>query len=450
MENIKIPPHSEDAERALIGSILLSADSDEIIADTEERFFYKFRLRNIFRKIKEFSSRGEKVEPLLICEQLPDDEKAEIISCMGDCPSITGARKYLEIVRGYSQMRELLDAGLSISNEAQNARADFSGVIESAEKKIMAISEKERTGKTKKISEVISPLIEDIEQANVHGVKIKGVQTGFAALDMATGGLMPGNLIILAARPSVGKTAFMLNVCANAAIRNKKTVAIFSLEMSEQEVALRLLSSETGLSMMGLKYGEFARDSWQEIMKSSEKISHSEIYIDDSSSVSAILKIRSAIRRICNTLATKNKKLDLVAIDYLQLIRGTKKNPESRNLEVGEVSWLCKAMAKDFNVPILLLSQLNRAVEHRQDNRPHLADLRDSGSIEQDADMVLLLYREGMYKRKEQFTDDEWMDLQSKATLILAKQRNGPTTDIHLRFNKQTTTFTEDTYGSIV
>jgi len=445
----KLPPQALDAEMAVLGSMLIEKDAvDRAFEILEPEHFYKSAHKQIFVAMKDLSTKGQAIDLITVTEELKRTgllaqvgAERYLSELMDKVSTAAHVEYYANIVRETALVRELISVSTSTIENCYSQQKEAYSLIDDAQSQLFALSQKrEMTGfvSSKVLSEQVS---EDFERLIKEKNPIKGVPTGFTQFDIKTGGLRKGDLVILAARPSQGKTAMALNIAYHAAVNAKKSVAIFSLEMGRKAIYQRMVCSAAKAEMYLISAGRFPKDRWKDIAIETEKLGQASLYIDDSSALS-ITDIRVRSRRLATELAKEGKELGLIIIDYMQMIRGTNKKVESRQQEVSEVSRMLKELARNLNVPVMALSQLNRRTEDRgrTDNRPQLSDLRESGSIEQDADVVALIHREGYYKRDEESLKDE--ELQQRATLIIAKQRNGPVGDVKLRWLDKFTLFT--------
>ncbi|MCL2388899.1 MAG: replicative DNA helicase, partial [Elusimicrobia bacterium] len=341
---------------------------------------------------------------------------------------------YAQIVRDKSILRQLVNAGSEIATDAFNERYSPEDILDRSQGALFNISQSKNTKGLQKISEFVRPALKNLERLHSDKRDIPGLRTGFSDVDQMTAGLQNSELIILAARPSMGKTALALNIAENVALDQKKPVAIFSLEMSAELLMIRFLASRARLDAQKLRKGQFDQSSWSKITSVSQQISEAPLYIEDDSSLS-VIELRARARRLASELEAKKTPLSLVVVDYLQLMRGAK-NAQSREQEIADISRSLKGLARDLKVPVIALSQLSRKTEERgrKDNKPQLSDLRESGAIEQDADVVAFIYREGYYNREDP-------EAEKSATLIIGKQRNGPTGEVDLIFERQFTKF---------
>jgi replicative DNA helicase len=340
---------------------------------------------------------------------------------------------YAEIVREKSILRTLISVGTDIVSDAFSEKRSPEEILDKAESVIYKVSEDSAAKGFTPLSELVHPMLERLEKLHADKKDVPGLRTGFDDFDKLTAGLQPSELIIIAGRPSMGKTAFGLNIVENVALKEKLPVAVFSLEMSKEALMLRLLCSAAQVDAHKTRQGFIAGQNWSKLTTVAGKLAEAPIYIDDSPILS-VMEIRTRARRLATELKIQKKELALIVIDYIQMMRGVGRQ-ESRQQEMAEISRSLKGLARDLNIPVMALSQLSRKPEEKgREGKPQLSDLRESGALEQDADVVGFIYRESYYRR-----DDP--DLERKATLILAKQRNGPTGDINLSFFREFTRF---------
>jgi len=430
----RVPPNDLGAERAVLGSLMIDQAAIAEIRDLlEPEDFYAERHAHIYRAATALADRGDPIDEVTLQSQLergPGIGRAGGLDYISELtlevPTAASVRHWAEIVINHALRRRLIAAGGEVARLGFDNAVTAVDAIESAEQRIFAISQARRGGEATHIARLVHDTWEMLEERLQRKELINGVRTNYARLDGLTQGLQPQELIILAARPSVGKTSFALNIARNAAVLARVPVAIFSLEMSRQALAQRLICSEAMVNSHVLRSGQASQLDFQRIAAAMDKLTQAELWIDDTPRLS-IATLRARARRM-----KSQHGIGLVIIDYLQLMQGGRQ--ESRVQEVSDISSGLKAVAKELEVPVLALSQLSRASEQRTDKRPQLSDLRDSGAIEQDADVVLFLYREGMHKPD--------ID-KSRTELIVAKNRNGPTDDIELIFNAEQTTFKE-------
>lgn len=436
-------PQSIDAEEAILGAVLTSSTAYAKIADMIiSQDFYKPANREVYEAIKYLSERNEPVDIVTVSEKLKDWGKLKeaggrdyITDLALNSVSTVNVQYYAKIVKDTAIRRNLISAGSEIVNMSyENESPDL--VIDCAEKLIFNVSSQRNTSEIQPITNLVFETYDDIEYRYNHMDELSGVETGFYDFDQMTSGLQPSNLIILAARPAMGKTAFALNIAQHVGLKTDKAVAIFSLEMSKKELMKRLLASEAEVDARRMTSGHLQPQDWEKITNVMTAYSdNSKIYIDDTGGLSV-----TEMRAKCRRLAMTEKKLGLIIIDYLQLMQGT--NPNDRNQEISAISRGLKTLARELNIPIIALSQLSRASEKRIDKRPLLSDLRDSGAIEQDADIVMFIHREEYYDRENP-------DLKGKAELILAKHRSGEVGTINLHFQANITKFKNPTNTNV-
>lgn len=434
MDNLKIPPYNLEAEQSVLGSMLLSKDA---IFVAEERLkpddFYKDSHRRIFEVIIKLNEDREPVDLITVSEVLRSNKILEqvggamyLTTLTETVPTATNIAHYCKIVEEKSMLRRLINTTSGILSLAYDPKNDIEELLDVAEQKIFDIVQKQRVENFHHIKDVLFSTFERIEELYNSDGSITGVPTGFPDLDEKTSGFQPSDLILIAARPSMGKTAFALNIAQNAAIRHKVPVAIFSLEMSKEQLVQRMLCSESQVDSHKLRTGRLDEDDWPRLAQAMGPLSDAPIFIDDTPGISS-LEVRAKARRL-----KAEKGLGLIVIDYLQLMSG-RRNSENRQQEISEISRSLKALARELSVPVVALSQLSRAPEMRADHRPILSDLRESGSQEQDSDLVAFLYRDDYY--------DSESDKKNIAEVIIAKQRNGPTGTIELAWLAKFTKF---------
>jgi replicative DNA helicase len=424
----RLPPQNLEAEQAVLGAILLNPD---VLTNVNERIraedFYRQGHQRLFQVMNELAEKRDPIDLVTLTALLQDKNLLEEVGGVSYLteiaalvPAISNVDYYAKIVETKSMQRNLIRTASEIIGEAYTSEEDITGIMETAEKKILDIAKRRIKGSFAPIKEVLVESYEQIEALHYNKGGLKGLSTGFIDLDKMTSGFQKSDLIIVAARPSMGKTAFALNVAQNVATRTGETVAIFSLEMSSAQLVMRMIASEGNIDAQAFRTGNLNEEDWEKLTMSIGTLSEASIFIDDTPGIT-IFDIRAKLRRL-----QAEHGLGLVMIDYLQLISG--RGIESRQQEISEISRSLKLMAREFNVPIIALSQLSRAVEQRQDKRPMLSDLRESGSIEQDADMVAFLYRDDYY--------NEESEKKNIAEIIIGKQRNGPVGRVELLFLK--------------
>ena len=430
----RVPPSDLGAERAVLGSIMIDpAALSEIREVLQPEDFYAERHAHIYRAATALDARGEPIDEVTLHAQLergPGLGRAGGVDYISELtlavPTAASVRYWADIVINHSLRRRLITAGSEVSRLGYDNAVSASDAIELSEQRIFQISQSRKGTEALHIAGLVHETWAMLEDRLQRKELINGVRTNYARLDGLTQGLQPQELVILAARPSVGKTSFALNIARNAAVLARVPVAIFSLEMSRQALAQRLICSEAMVNSHVLRTGQASQLDFQRIAAAMDKLTQAELWIDDTPRLS-IATLRARARRM-----KSQHQIGLVIIDYLQLMQGGRQ--ESRVQEVSDISSGLKAVAKELELPVLALSQLSRASEQRNDKRPQLSDLRDSGAIEQDADVVLFLFREGMHKPDVD---------RARTELIVAKNRNGPVGDIDLVFNAEQTTFRE-------
>jgi len=432
---LKVPPHNLDAEQAILGGILINNDAMNQVTDIlSAEDFYREAHAALYEGMAELYNQDEPIDIVTLAQLLTRKDLLEkvggtayLASLVESVSTSAGITHHAGIVKDLSVRRKLITQCSTISDSCFQEWEKTEDLLEVAEQSIFDIAEKQVREGFQTLKEVITSSFKRLESAAAQDGFVTGVPTGFDDFDRLTAGLQPSDLIIIAGRPSMGKTAFALNIAYEASRRAKKGVAVFSLEMSKPQLGIRLLGFDAGIDATKLRTG-FLRDrEWSLLTESANRLSELPIFIDDSSSIS-VLEMKAKCRRL-----KKTHDLCLVVVDYLQLIQG-RRSAESRQLEISEISRMLKALAKDLNVPVLALSQLNRKVEDRPNKRPQLADLRESGAIEQDADVIAFIYRDEVYHPDSQET-------RNIAEVIVAKQRNGPTGLIKLTFQKEVTRF---------
>ena len=435
------PPYSEDAEQAVLSAMLM--DQDAVLRATEtvdDTMFYAERHRRIFRAMIAIVERGAVVDPLTLAEELA--RRSELESSGGKdyigflvdvVPTAANIDYHAQIVKEKALRRRLIEVSTTIVQEAYESQLTSFELLDDAEARIFQVAQaRAREGFTR-IKELLWPTMERIEALQHGGNTVTGVASGFSDLDDMTSGFQPADLVIVAARPSMGKTAFTLNIAQHAAIVDQVPVAFFSLEMSKESLVQRMLTAEARIDAQRLRKGMLRDDDFPRLARAAGILSSAPVWIDDTPGIT-LLEMRSKARRLKADAGIK-----LVIVDYLQLMQGPT-NSESRQQEVSMISRGLKALAKELSVPVIALSQLSRAPEQRtgEHKRPQLSDLRESGAIEQDADLIMFLYRQEMYDGP---VDKDGNSLEGKAEVIIGKQRNGPTGVVNLHFHKQYTRF---------
>lgn len=449
-----LPPQNIEAEQAVLGAIFLNTDA---LADAMEYVeaddFYRRAHQILFQAMVDLNNDGEAIDVLTVQNYLTTNNQlddvggvAYIAELATSVPTAANAGYYAKIVEEKSMLRRLISTATNIITQANNGDDDVPSLLDSAERQIMNVSERRNRSGFREIKDVLNETLSDIDRLSQQSEDITGLPTGYREFDKMTAGLQPDNLIILAARPAVGKTAFALNIAQNVATSTDTSVAIFSLEMSAESLVNRMLCAEGSINANHLRTGQLDEGEWQNLIVAMGALSNTSIFIDDTPGIKM-----AEIRAKCRRLAKEKGNLGLVVIDYLQLIEGS--NKESRQQEVSEISRQLKKLAKELSVPILALSQLSRGVEQRQDKRPVLSDIRESGSIEQDADIVAFLYRDDYYERGESKSEEDGDDQDSlnqdvgEVELIIEKNRAGARGTVKLLFIKSYNKFSNISYA---
>lgn len=432
-ETLRIPPHNLEAERAVLGASLLDKDGLLLVTETlQAEDFYDLRHRRAFNIMVDLAQKDRPVDPLTFMEEagrkgLLDELGGQpfLAELVDSVTTVANAEYHVSIVKNKSVHRRLIQVGSDIVRLGYAEDRDVDEILDEAERAVFEISQRGGKNLFRHVGEVLGPTFRQIEIQFQAGEAVTGVSTGFADFDRLTGGLQPGSLNIVAARPSMGKTALALNIAQYASVRKKVPVLVFSLEMGAEQLVQRLLGSEARINIHDLRTGTFHEKAWESLAEAAGVLAQAPLYIDDSSVLSTL-----ELRARCRRFKALYPELGLIVVDYLQLM-SMPRRLESKQQEVAEISRALKAVARELEVPVVALSQLSRAVESRNDKRPMLSDLRDSGAIEQDADLVVLLYRGGYYNA----TSVEETD--NAAEIIIAKHRNGPTGVVHLVFLRE-------------
>ncbi|ADE72236.1 MULTISPECIES: replicative DNA helicase [Priestia] len=427
----RLPPQNIEAEQALLGAIFLEPSSltlaSELLIPED---FYRASHQKIFTCMLKLSDQGEPVDLVTVTSELADQkilEEVGGVSYLSDLansvPTAANVEYYGKIVEEKSILRRLIRTATHIASEGYAREDEVEVLLNEAEKNILEVAQRKNSGVFQNIKDVLVQTYDDIEVLHNRKGDITGIPTGFSDLDRMTAGFQRNDLIIVAARPSVGKTAFALNIAQNVATKTDENVAIFSLEMGAQQLVMRMLCAEGNIDAQRLRTGSLTADDWGKLTMAMGSLSNAGIYIDDTPGI-RVGEIRSKCRRL-----KQEGGLGMILIDYLQLIQGNGRSGENRQQEVSEISRALKALARELEVPVIALSQLSRGVEQRQDKRPMMSDIRESGSIEQDADIVAFLYREDYYEKDT--------ENQNIIEIIIAKQRNGPVGTVQLAFVKE-------------
>ena len=432
----RVMPHSVEAEQSVVGAMLMDKDAittaSEIVSGQD---FYQSAYGVIFDSMVELFNEGKPVDLITLQERLKEkDVPAEIASLefvrdlVTAVPTSANVKYYAEIVADKAMMRRLIKLNEEIANTCYAGKESLEAVLEKTEKSVFDLLQRRNTGEYVPIKQVVLNALEKIEKASKSKGTVTGIPTGFIDLDYKLSGLQPSDLVLVAARPSMGKTAFVLNFAQYMAFKKDKCVAIFSLEMAKEQLVNRLFSLESQVDAQALRTGNMKDSDWEKLIEGAGIIGKSKMIIDDTPGISV-----SELRSKCRKYKLEHG-LDIIIIDYLQLMTGSVgKSSESRQQEISEISRSLKGLARELNVPVVALSQLSRAVESRPDKRPMLSDLRESGAIEQDADVVMFIYRDEYYNKDSEY--------KKQAEIIIAKQRNGPVGTVHLAWLGEYTKF---------
>ncbi|WP_144513442.1 replicative DNA helicase [Bacillus sp. FJAT-22090] len=427
----RVPPHNQEAEQSVIGAIFLEPQAlitaAEIVMSED---FYRVAHQKIFQTMLRLSDQGKAIDVVTVTEELSAKKELEdvggisyISEIANSVPTAANISHYAKIVEEKSILRRLIRVATTIVEDGFTREDEVEALLSEAERKMMEVANRKNAGDFKHIKDVLVETYDNIEKLHTRKGDVTGIPTGFRDLDRITAGFQRNDLIIVAARPSVGKTAFALNVAQNVATKTDENVAIFSLEMGAEQLVMRMLCAEGNIDAQVLRTGALTTEDWRKLTMAMGSLSNAGIYIDDTPGI-RVNEIRAKCRRL-----KQESGLGMILIDYLQLIQGSGGSQANRQQEVSEISRSLKGLARELQVPVIALSQLSRGVEQRQDKRPMMSDLRESGSIEQDADIVSFLYREDYY--------DKETENQNMIEIIIAKQRNGPTGTVTLAFVKE-------------
>lgn len=439
IEKLRKIPSSLEAERSVLGGIFLKPDIfTEVIEIITSNDFYKMAHKIIFEAMQEVYGAGETIDPIIVMDKLKRNDKFEDIGgeeifyeIIEEVPTAANILTYAKIIKEKATLRKLGDIGTKIVEMTYDGYEDVDTILDKAEGLIFKVAESKESKDIVSLKDIVTNEFERLEKLLQNQGVATGISSGFKNFDEMTSGFHPSDLVILAARPSMGKTAFALNLALNAAMKEQKGVLIFSLEMSSSQLLQRLLAIEAGIGLQKIRNGFLGEDDWGKLGIASAKLANAEINIADVPNVN-VLEIRSIARRL-----KAAGKLDMILIDYLQLIRGNSGKSDNRQQEISDISRSLKGIARELDIPIIALSQLSRAPEQRADRRPMLSDLRESGAIEQDADMVMFLYRDEYYNDESEF--------KGITEVIIGKQRNGPVGTVNLRFFNEITKFADYT-----
>ena len=429
-EEIRVPPQNIEAEKSVLGSMLIAEEAIGLAVEIlDEKWFYEQAHRKIYNAIIDLFNEHRTVDLITLSDKLKNDGLLEevggvtYISVIIDfVPTSANVEHYAQIVKEKGILRELIKNATSIIAQSYEAKDNIEDVVDNAERLIFEVADLKQKQQSFHIKELVKNSIETLDRLYQHKEHVTGIPTGFEKLDLMTSGFQKSDLVIIAGRPSMGKSAFAVSLVEYACTVHNSSVAFFSLEMSKEQLVQRMLCSQARVDAHKLRSGFLSSEDWPSITRAAGELSQTKIYIDDTPAISA-LELRAKARRM-----KANHDVQFIVLDYLQLMRGSIKS-ESRQQEISEISRSLKALARELNIPIIALSQLSRAVEARVDHKPQLSDLRESGAIEQDADLVMLLIREEFYDP----TDEN----RGIAELIVAKQRNGPTGTLKLAFIKE-------------
>ncbi|MDD5561609.1 MAG: replicative DNA helicase [Candidatus Omnitrophica bacterium] len=431
----KLPPQNLDAEMAVLGSMLLDEEAVSVAVEKlDAGCFYKDTHRKIFQKISELYNANKAIDLITLADALKKDNSLDEIggvsyltSLANAVPTAANINHYAGIVREKYILRSLINNSTKIITVCHESEGNIAEVVDTAERLIFEVSDRKNQGSYLHLKEIVKDSIETIDRLYQNKAHVTGIPTGYIDFDIKTAGLQPSDLIIVAGRPSMGKSAFALGIAEYAGVIEKVPTAIFSLEMSKEQLVQRMLCSHARVDAHKVRTGYLATSDWPRLTAAAGKLSDAPIFIDDTPAIS-VMELRARARRL-----KSHHGIKLIILDYMQLMRGSAMNMESRQQEISEISRSLKALARELSVPVIAISQLSRAVESRTDHRPQLSDLRESGAIEQDADVVVLILREEYYNPSP--------DNQGIAEAIIAKQRNGPVGSLKLAFIKEFTRF---------
>ena len=434
----KVPPHDLDAEEAVLSALLIDNDNlYDVIEILKPEDFYKKAHQKIYSSILELFSRDEPADLVTVASRLNEKDELEesggaalLASIADSAPMAVNGVHYANIIKGKASLRALISSASSIIDRALKDHGDVEDIIDFAENQVFQIAESKGGKSFSSLGQLIDMNIDTLEERQGSTGGLSGLSTGYSRLDSLTSGLQKADLIILAARPSMGKTAFALNIARNVAVEERVPVAVFSLEMSKDQLSMRLLTSESKIVSNRLRTGYISQEDWQNATDAAGVLNEVPIFIDDTPNISS-LEVRAKCRRL-----KMEKGLGLVVIDYLQLMKAPF-HSDRRDLEIAEISRNLKALAKELEVPVIALSQLNRMLEQRAEKRPLMSDLRESGALEQDADIIAFIYRDEVYNKEENNPN------RGKAEIIIAKNRNGSTGTAHMTFIGAYTRFEE-------
>ncbi len=435
----RMPPQNIEAEQSVLGAMLIEKEAISKVTEVlKAHDFYREANRTIYEAILDLFNRNEGVDLITVTEVLRRDNKLEgvggiayITSLANAMPTAANVLYHAKIVEEKALLRNLINVSTQIAGMGYDGAEDAAHILDKSEKMMLEVANRRMGRAFTPIKEILFSAFSKIEQLYATKGGITGIATGFKDFDRLTAGLQPSDLVLIAARPSMGKTAFVLNIAQHVAIREKQSVAFFSLEMSKEQLVQRMLCAEAGIDAQRLRIGELEDNDWKKLVSAADRLSSAGIFIDDTPGIT-VMEMRSKARRL-----KVEHDLKLIIVDYLQLMQGSSSSgkSENRQQEISEISRSLKALARELNVPVVALSQLSRGVESRQIKRPMLSDLRESGSLEQDADIVSFLYREDYYNPET--------DKKNITEIIIAKHRNGPVDTVQLFFHKAFTKFSD-------
>ncbi|PLX45426.1 MAG: replicative DNA helicase [Deltaproteobacteria bacterium] len=442
----RVPPHNIEAEVSVLGAILLNNDTLSHVSDfLSKEDFYRTGHQIIYGIMQKMSDRGEPIDIVTLVDALRAGELLEriggapyISDLTGQVPSLDNAVHHAKIVERLAALRRLIQTALTIADEGYQSANEVDEYLDRAEQAIFDAASQDKKSDTPSMNQLVRESLKKLEDLFSRKEMITGVPSGFYDLDDLMAGLQPSDLVIVAGRPGMGKTSFVLNIAQHAAGKEGIPVAFFSLEMSKEQLVMRMLSSEARINSQSLRRGMLSAQDWPKLSQAAGVLAETPIFIDDTPAIST-MELRAKARRLF-----REHKIGLLIVDYLQLMRGNGKH-DMREQEISEISRSLKGLAKELNIPVVALSQLNRGVEQRPNKRPLISDLRESGAIEQDADVIMFVYREEVYTRQEMTKrgDDSEIpaDVLGKAEIIVGKQRHGPTGDVNLLFDGKYTRF---------
>ncbi len=437
--NTKTEPHNLEAEQSVLGAAFMSKSAlQKVCEDLSSESFYLDAHSKIYDVIKELYNTNVAVDITTVTDRLKSKKLLKqigdvdyLLEIVNSVPTASNVDYYINIVNEKAILRNLISTATSIVSEAYMGAATINETLDDAERKILGVVKNRKSGEFKPIQEALTNAQLNLEKLSESGGEITGIPSGFYDLDKVTTGFHENELIILAARPGMGKTAIVLNIVVNVALATKKNVAVFNLEMNAEQLAMRMISSAGQIDGYKIRTGKLEHSDWKRVNEAISQLAETNIKIDDTPGITI-----GEIRAKCRRLAATEKGLSLIVIDYLQLVSTTSKYAGNRQQEVAEISRALKTLALELKVPIIACAQLSRAVEGREDKRPLMSDLRESGSIEQDADIVAFLYRDDYYNKEARMDDNN-----SVVEFIIGKNRNGQTKTVELLFKKNTSTF---------